>query len=171
MSLSGHCDLNPGNSSMEIETLLSKHPSLGPFITGVHKLTERRLAPLTARDEKSLRQFHSKSILDPVIGYVHLRRWEVVFLESELLQRLRRVRQLGLAYLVYPTLGYSRFEHTIGVLGRVEQILQRLKQVHSPEDPEPHDTEVLSLIEKHTFSIRLAALFHDAGHCVYSHVS
>jgi HD superfamily phosphohydrolase len=156
---------------MDIEALISKYPTVGPFITGVHGVTERRLAPLNARDEKSLRQFHAKSILDPVIGYVHLRRWEVVLLESEVVQRLRRIRQLGLAYLVYPTLGYSRFEHTVGVLGRVEQILQRLKQVHSPEDPDSHDTEVLALIERHSVSLRLAALFHDVGHCVYSHVS
>jgi HD superfamily phosphohydrolase len=83
---------------------------------------------------------------------------------------LRKEWNLKDSYLVYPTLGYGRFEHTLGVLGRVSQILQRLKNVHSIE-AHGHDTQIVAAIDEHTIPLRLAALFHDVGHCVYSHVS
>ena len=155
---------------MDIESLLIQSPKLKPFVDGVFAITQERLAPLNNASEKTLRQFTSKSVLDPLLGYIQLTRWESAFLETELFQRLRRIRQLGLAYLVYPTLGYGRFEHTLGVLGRVSQILQRLKYVHSVE-AHGHDTQIVAAIDEHTIPLRLAALFHDVGHCVYSHVS
>src|SRR4051812_38669126 len=111
---------------MDIQSLLSQFPKLQPFIEEVFAITEKRLSPLIDWSEKDLRQFTGKSVLDPLLGYIHLTRWEAALLETELFQRLRRIRQLGLAHLVYPTLGYGRFEHTLGVLGRVSQILQRL---------------------------------------------
>ena len=155
---------------MDIESLLAHSPRLKPFVEGVFAITEERLSALNATTEKTLRQFSGKSVLDPLLGYIHLTRWEAVFLESELFQRLRRIRQLGLAHLVYPTLGYGRFEHTLGVLGRVSQILQRLKHIHGI-DGYASDSQVIAAIDEHTIPLRLAALFHDLGHCIYSHVS
>jgi hypothetical protein len=92
---------------MDIDTLLSEFPKLRPFVESVFAITQERLTPLTNYSEKELRQFTAKSILDPLLGYIQLTRWEAALLETELFQRLRRIRQLGLAYLVYPTLGYA----------------------------------------------------------------
>jgi HD superfamily phosphohydrolase len=154
---------------MDVELLLSQYPRIRPFVDGVFTITRERLSPLNGVSERDLRRFDGKSILDPLVGYSHLTSWEAALIETELFQRLRRIRQLGLAYLVYPSLGYGRFEHTIGVLGRAAQILQRLQFVHSVRAFE--DVVATSTIEKFAIPLRLAALFHDVGHCVYSHVS
>jgi deoxynucleoside triphosphate triphosphohydrolase SAMHD1 len=86
---------------MDIETLLTQFPRLEPFVEGVFAITEERLSPLNESSEKTLRQFTGKSVLDPLLGYIHLTRWEAAFLETGLFQRLRGIRQLGLAHLVY----------------------------------------------------------------------
>src|ERR1700729_2731690 len=53
----------------------------------------------------------AKIINDPVWRTVRLEPWETFVIDSPLLQRLRRIRQLGLAGLVFPGASYSRFEH------------------------------------------------------------
>jgi HD superfamily phosphohydrolase len=51
---------------------------------------------------------------------------EVVIVDSPPLQRLRRVRQLGLSYLTYPTAGYTRFEHSLGAVHQCERTVNHL---------------------------------------------
>jgi HD superfamily phosphohydrolase len=153
----------------EYASWLPTDDDLRPFYDGVSKFVGHNLAPIQGRSKTELSSITAKSVLDPLIGYIHLRHWETAFLETRLLQRLRRIRQLGLAHLVYPTLGYSRFEHSLGVLGRLSQILTRLIQVHSSD--KTRNPEIIDLIRQYEIPLRLAALFHDAGHCIFSHVS
>jgi deoxynucleoside triphosphate triphosphohydrolase SAMHD1 len=116
-----------------------------------------------------------KIIADPVEGYCSLAAWEVCIVDTPLFQRLRGIRQLGLAYLVYPTLGYSRFEHVLGVRSRLDQLITTLKnnQAHRDEREEgrtaalPNDRQLDKQLQK----MRLAVLCHDLGHCLFSHVS
>lgn len=72
-------------------------------------------------------------------------------------QRLRRIKQLGMAHMAYQGAEHSRFSHSIGVLHLVRRILVRLEAM-SPADP-------LS-----TLATMLAALLHDVGHGPFSHV-
>jgi hypothetical protein len=51
-----------------------------------------------------------KVINDPIWFTIRVESWELVVLDSPIIQRLRDIRQLGLAELVYPSAGYSRFE-------------------------------------------------------------
>jgi uncharacterized protein len=72
-------------------------------------------------------------------------------------QRLRRVRQLGLAHFAYQAAEHSRFTHSLGAFHLATRILAKLKNRYdiSPEDET---------------SVRVAALLHDVGHGAFSHV-
>jgi hypothetical protein len=80
------------------------------------RLTEEWLAP-ALRSLETGRVPQHKSINDAVWGVVDLTAWEVLLLDTPLLQRLRGTHQLGMAHLVYPGATHTRLEHTIGVLG------------------------------------------------------
>ena len=69
-------------------------------------------------------------------------------------QRLRRLKQLALASLVYPGATHSRFEHSIGAFHLAGKIAGAL-------DVDPSEGRLL----------RLAALLHDIGHGPFSHVA
>ena len=97
--------------------------------------------------------------------------WELVILDSPIVQRLREIRHFGLAGLVYPAAGYSRFEHTLGTLYQAQRVIESINRnagfiAHSSdrtfEQPISRMDEV---------ALRLAALLHDVGHCFLSHVS
>ena len=62
-------------------------------------------------------------VRDPVWGDIELPDWTRSLLDTREMQRLRRVRQLGLAYLVYPGAQHSRFEHSLGTAHAARLIL------------------------------------------------
>jgi uncharacterized protein len=72
-------------------------------------------------------------------------------------QRLRRVRQLGLASLAYPGADHSRYSHSLGVMETARKMIDRLRSLVRI-DPEP---EAICLV---------SALLHDLGHGPFSHV-
>ncbi|HEY0614019.1 MAG TPA: HD domain-containing protein [Candidatus Elarobacter sp.] len=80
-------------------------------------------------------------------------------------QRLRRLRQLGLAYLAYPSAEHSRFSHALGALAIGTRAFDALR-VHSPEafDSERDFTAKRRLL-------RASLLLHDLGHGPFSHAS
>ncbi len=74
-------------------------------------------------------------------------------------QRLRYVRQLGHAFLVYPGATHSRFEHALGAYGLARRVLAMLRESHHAD----------GLTERDALFIRLGALLHDVGHYPFSH--
>ena len=72
-------------------------------------------------------------------------------------QRLRRVRQLGLAHFAYQAAEHSRFTHSLGAFHLATRILAKLKGKY---DIPPADQT----------AVRVAALVHDVGHGAFSHV-
>ncbi|MEZ5305937.1 MAG: HD domain-containing protein [Pyrinomonadaceae bacterium] len=72
-------------------------------------------------------------------------------------QRLRRIRQLGLAHFAYQGAEHSRFTHSLGVMHIAQRILARLSRKYEI-DPQ------------HSLAVRIAALLHDIGHGAFSHV-
>lgn len=105
--------------------------------------------------------YYSKDIFDFVWGTVNFSSAEVCVLDSPLLQRLRRIRQLGLASMVYCNADSSRFSHTIGVTEVASRMANSVKSKIVSVDNGFDPVEI----------VRLAAIFHDAGHMFYSHVS
>ena len=103
----------------------------------------------------------SKVIHDPVWGTTLFYQWELEILDSPLLQRLRNISQLGLAMLTYPSAHHTRFEHTLGVMSVVTKMVNHINQ-----------EAVTPIIDNEDFyTLRLAALLHDVGHCFCSHLS
>ena len=100
-----------------------------------------------------------KIINDPVFGFISIQS-DLVFdlLEHPWIQRLRRIKQLGLSYLVYPGANHTRFEHTIGTVHLMHQAIAALRlKGHAVTDEEAEAATV-------------AILLHDIGHGPFSHV-
>ncbi len=105
-----------------------------------------------------------KVIHDPVWGSNRFHAWEIAILDSPLLQRLRRIKQVGMAHLVYPTATHTRFDHTLGVMSLVSRISAAL---NTNADGEEKNYVIPTARE---YNMRMAAALHDVGHCLYSHV-
>ena len=67
-------------------------------------------------------------IRDPIHGLIELSRKELALINTRAFQRLRRIRQLAMAFLVYPGALHTRFDHSIGVVHIAARICDRLKQ-------------------------------------------
>jgi len=95
-----------------------------------------------------------KQIKDPVHGYIEVPTPLVPLLDTEAVQRLRYIKQLGFVYLVYPGANHTRFEHSLGAM-HLASLLSRQ----------------LDLSKDDTLLVCTAALLHDIGHGPFSHAS
>ena len=93
-----------------------------------------------------------KIIHDPVHGSMKIPEEIMRLVETPEFQRLRGIKQLGLANLVYPGANHTRFEHSLGTWYLARRLSQELGL--------PGDEAML---------IQLAALLHDVGHGPFSH--
>ena len=74
----------------------------------------------------------SRKIRDPIHGFVQVSDRECDLLDIPAMQRLRRVRQLAMAYLIYPGALHTRFDHSLGVLHVASRLCQALKIKDDP---------------------------------------
>ncbi len=129
-------------------------------------ICRRYLGPYVERIRSvGLLRLGSKQIHDPVWGTIFLRPLEVAIVDSPLLQRLRHLRQLGVVHWVYPSAGHSRFEHSLGVLFQTQQLASAINR--AAEAKYNHS----AITDDDIQMLRVAALMHDVGHPVLSHVS
>ncbi len=96
---------------------------------------------------------------DPIWNNVRLDPLALALLDTPAVQRLRYVRQLGLAFLVYPGATHSRFEHAVGAYHLAGVALRLLDEQQALRDLTPRELTL----------IRAAALLHDVGHYPFSH--
>lgn len=114
-----------------------------------------------------------KTFTDPILGPIELFEWEVALLDSPMLQRLRGVRQLGMAHAVCIGATHDRLSHTLGVVEVAERMIKALEknaQFHRDYGID-RDPNIPSVEPKDWYAIRLAALLHDIGHGPFSHAS
>ena len=94
-----------------------------------------------------------KYIKDPIHGGIRLSDLEVEIIDNRYFQRLRKIKQLANAYLVYPSAQHTRFEHSIGVCYLAGKFSKKL-----------------GLDEEEVLYARVAGLLHDIGHGPFGHV-
>ena len=95
-----------------------------------------------------------KFIRDSLHGNLQLNEFEVKIIDTPQIQRLRRIKQLGFTFLVYPGANHTRFEHSIGSMYLASRLAYGLK-----------------LNDEQREILRVCAIIHDAGHGPFSHVS
>ena len=100
-----------------------------------------------------------KIINDPVFGFLSIPN-ELIFdvLQHPYVQRLSRIRQLGLSYLVYPGAQHSRFGHSLGAMHLMQEAIHSLR------------LKGVDITEQEETSAMIAILLHDIGHGPFSHV-
>ncbi len=99
-----------------------------------------------------------KIINDPVYGFIPVTS-ALLFdlLEHPWMQRLRRIRQLGLTSLVYPGANHTRFQHSLGASYLMDQAIQSLR------------SKGVCISNEEALSATVAILLHDIGHGPFSH--
>ncbi|MGO8920290.1 MAG: HD domain-containing protein [Stellaceae bacterium] len=102
-----------------------------------------------------------KVINDPIWKIFTLNQSVLPLIDLPVMQRLRRVRQLGLVHLVYPGTHHSRFEHSLGAMCAAAQMFDALALSAKMEQNFSRRTRNVVLA---------AAILHDTGHPVFSHV-
>ncbi len=100
-----------------------------------------------------------KSIRDPLWSSIAIDDLALGLVDTAAFQRLRYVRQLGLAFLVYPGATHSRFEHALGAYHLARRTLRMLEEAGELGRVAPEECAI----------VRAAALLHDVGHYPFSH--
>ncbi|MCH8872532.1 HD domain-containing protein, partial [candidate division KSB1 bacterium] len=99
-----------------------------------------------------------KRFSDPVHGFISVPRTLLLdLIQTPEVQRLRRIRQLGVGYLVFPGGEHMRFTHALGAMALMQDTLASLAEKGTPITPEEHRAALA------------AALLHDVGHGPFSH--
>lgn len=103
----------------------------------------------------------SKHVHDNVHGNIFLDPLCLKFIDTEQFQRLRDLKQLGMAHKVYPGAVHTRFEHSLGVYFLSGEAVQKLKNYQGME---------LGIENFDIQTVKLAGLLHDVGHGPFSHL-
>lgn len=95
---------------------------------------------------------------DPVHGFISVPKGLILrLIDHPSVQRLRRIRQLGLGYLVFPAAEHSRFSHALGALELGQRVLANLKEKNTTISDKEHEATLIAI------------LLHDIGHGPLSH--
>jgi HD superfamily phosphohydrolase len=110
---------------------------------------------------------------DPIHNFIHYTTEERKAIDSRPIQRLRYIHQLALTYLVYPGATHKRFEHSLGVMELASRVYDVVTDPNNILDDSIRNIVPKSSFEKQYWrqALRMAALFHDAGHLPFSHAA
>ena len=99
-----------------------------------------------------------KIINDPVYGFLRFPEPEIIkIIEHPWFQRLRNIKQMGMANLVYPGAVHTRLHHSLGACHLMGKALDELNTKH------------ITTSKEECIAARMAALLHDVGHGPFSH--
>ena len=103
--------------------------------------------------------YESKIINDPVFGFIKIPKGLLYNLvRHPLLQRLTRIKQLGLSSVVYPGAQHTRFQHSLGAYYLMSEAIQQLTAKGN------------FIFDSEAEAVQAAILLHDVGHGPFSHV-
>lgn len=95
---------------------------------------------------------------DPVHGFITVPKGIILnLIDHPYVQRLRRIRQMGLGYLVFPAGEHSRFSHALGSLELMQRVLNNLREKDTTISREEYEGSMIAI------------LLHDVGHGPLSH--
>jgi len=97
---------------------------------------------------------------DPIYGFIaieHPLLFQII--SHPFFQRLRRIKQMGLSYLVYPGTHHTRFEHALGSMHLMQKAIAVLKK------------KGVSISAEESLGLQAAILLHDVGHGPFSHAT
>jgi len=97
---------------------------------------------------------------DPVHGLMHLPAIVKAVVDTNIFQRMRQIKQLGICHYVYPGAVHTRFFHSIGTAFLAHELIKGLR----------HRQPELGVTDREAVCVLLAALCHDLGHPCYSHM-
>ncbi len=99
-----------------------------------------------------------KILNDPIYGFITIR-YPIILklIDHPYFQRLNRIKQLGLSYLVYPGAHHTRFHHAIGAMHLMQNAIEVLK------------LKEVEITEEEELGVLIAILLHDIGHGPFSH--
>lgn len=97
-----------------------------------------------------------KYIKDPLYGNIRI---DPNLIDIPYFQRLRHIIQNGMAYMVFPSMRHSRFEHSLGVYHIASKMIDRIRT----------ETLTTKLESDLKDKIKKLALYHDIGHLPFSH--
>jgi len=104
-----------------------------------------------------------KRIFDPVHQFIEFDDAEAALIDTMPMQRLRRLRQLGLAYLAFPGAEHTRFSHALGAMSFGSRILDSLRTHSASYFTSDADYQYQRRL------LRASLLLHDTGHGPFSH--
>lgn len=110
---------------------------------------------------------HAPSVVvvrDPVHGDIELTREELRLVDTREFQRLRGIRQLGTAHLVYPGACHTRFDHSLGTVHTTDRLLDACNR-HADRDP----VQCRRVSAEERRILRFAGLLHDVTHIPFGH--
>ena len=100
-----------------------------------------------------------KIINDPVFGFINIPKGlQYDVLTHPIVQRLTRIRQLGLSSFVYPSAQHTRFQHSVGAFFLMSEAVSNLR------------TKGVDISDEEAEAVEAAILMHDLGHGPFSHV-
>lgn len=101
----------------------------------------------------------SKIINDPIFGFIKIPHGLLLnIVEHPLMQRLTRIKQLGLTSMVYPSAQHTRFQHSLGAFHLMSEAITSLTQ------------KGIFIFDSEAEAVEAAILMHDIGHGPFSHV-
>lgn len=101
----------------------------------------------------------SKIINDPVFGFINIPKGLIMEVVTHpMVQRLHRIKQLGLSCMVYPGAQHTRFQHSLGAFFLMTEAIHSLRR------------KGVEISEHEAESVKIAILLHDVGHGPFSHV-
>ena len=101
----------------------------------------------------------SKIINDPVFGFINIPKGLLLDIVCHpLMQRLTRIRQLGMSFMVYPGAQHTRFQHSLGAFYLTSEAIRQLSH------------KGIFIFDSEAEAVQAAILMHDIGHGPFSHV-
>jgi HD superfamily phosphohydrolase len=95
---------------------------------------------------------------DPIYGFITIPNTLIYdLIQHPYFQRLRRISQMGLTYLVYPGAHHTRFHHALGCMHLMQKAIQTLR------------FKTVQISEEEENALLIAILLHDIGHGPFSH--